>query len=183
MAELSIGDAVGAGFCLIRRRPVAVLIWGLLRTAMLGAMVALMAPTLITLFAEVAKSAAAGQPPTPDVTTMMRMQSTMWLLNIVSLFVVGILYCAVFRGVIHTEQGRLAYLRLGQTELMQFGLMIGAYFAFGIGLVVLMIPAAIVVGVRVAVHAVPAAVSSVLCWRWARSGASPMSRCATQWSA
>jgi hypothetical protein len=158
MAGISIGDAVGAGFGVIRRRPVAVLIWGLLQMAMLGAMIAVMAPMFVALFAEVAKNAGAGQAPTPDMTSIMQMQGIIWLLNIASFFVVGVLYCAVFRCVIHPEQGRFAYLRLGMTELMLFGLMVGAYFAFVTAMVMLMIPAAIVVGVLVAVHAIAAAV-------------------------
>ena len=156
MAELSIGDAVGAGFGVIRRRPVAVLIWGLLQAAVWGAMVAVMAPTYLAMVAEVAKNA--GQAPTPDVANMMRMQGTVWLLDVVGLFVATILYCAVFRSLIHPEQSRLGYLRLGMTELMLFVLMVGAYIAFVVALVILMIPAALIVGVLVAVHAAAAAV-------------------------
>jgi len=156
MAELSIGDAVGAGFGVIRRRPVAVLIWGLLQTAMLGAMVAVMAPMYLAMFAEVAKNA--GHAPTPDVANMMRMQGTVWLLNVVTIFVATILYCAVFRSLIHPEQGRFGYLRLGMTEVILYLLMVGAYIAFVVATFILMIPAALIVGVLVAVHATAAAV-------------------------
>jgi hypothetical protein len=156
MAELSIGDAVGAGFGVIRRRPVAVLIWGLLQTAMLGAMFVVMAPMYLAMIAEVAKNA--GHAPTPDVANMMQMQGTIWLLNIVTVFVATILYCAVFRSLIHPEQSRFGYLRLGATELILFLLMIGAYIAFVVAIVILMIPAALIVGMLVAVHATAAAV-------------------------
>jgi hypothetical protein len=158
MAELSIGDAVGAGFGVIRRRPVAVLIWGLLQTAMLGATFAVMAPMYLAMFAEFAKNAGAGHAPTPDVASMMQLQGTMWLLNLVTVFVATILYCAVFRSLIHPEQTRFGYLRLGATELILSLLMIGAYIAFVVAVVILMIPAALIVGVLVAVHATAAAV-------------------------
>jgi hypothetical protein len=158
MAELSIGDAVGAGFGVIRRRPAAVLIWGLLQTVMLGAMVAVMTPTYLAMFAEFAKNAGASHAPTPDVANMMQLQGTVWLLNIVSVFVLTILYCAVFRALIHPEQSRLGYLRLGMTELMLFLLMIGAYIAFAVAIFIVMIPAALIVGVLVAIHATAAAV-------------------------
>ena len=156
MAELSIGDAVGAGFGVIRRRPVAVLMWGLLQTAMLGAMLVVLAPMYLAMIAEVAKNA--GHAPTPDVANMMQMQGAIWLLNVVSVFVVTILYCAVFRSLIHPEQSRFGYLRLGATELILFLLMVGAYIAFVVAIVVLMIPAALIVGMLVAVHAAAAAV-------------------------
>src|SRR5579859_5389069 len=158
MAELSIGDAVGAGFGVIRRRPVAVLIWGLLRMAMLGAMLVVMAPMYLAMVAEVAKNAGAGHAPTPDVASMMQMQGTIWLLNLVTAFLGTILYCAVFRSLIHPDQSRFVYLRLGMTELMLFLLMMGAYIAFAVAIVILMIPAALIVGLLVAVHAIAAAV-------------------------
>jgi hypothetical protein len=156
MAELSIGNAVVAGFGVIRRRPVAVLIWGLLQTALLGAMFVVMAPIYLAMVAELAKNA--GHPPTPDVANMMQMQGAIWLLNLVTVFVATILYCAVFRSLIHPEQSGFGYLRLGATELILFLLMIGAYIALLVAIFILMIPAAIVVAVLVAVHAAAAAV-------------------------
>ena len=100
MGELSIGDAVGAGFGVIRRRPVAVLIWGLLQAAMLGAMIVVVAPTFLAMFAEFARNAGAGRAPAPDMMNMMRLQAMIWLLDFVSLFVVTIAYCAVLRSLI-----------------------------------------------------------------------------------
>jgi hypothetical protein len=158
MAELSIGDAVGAGFGVIRRRPAAVLIWGLLQTAMFGAMLAIMAPMYLAMFAEVATHAGVGRPATPDIANMMQMQGMIWLLNLVTAFLATVLYCAVFRSLIHPEKSRFGYLSLGATELMLFLLMIGAYIAFVVAIVILMIPAALIVGLLVAVHATAAAV-------------------------
>jgi hypothetical protein len=158
MAELSIGDAVGAGFGVIRRRPAAVLLWGLLQTAMFGAMLVVMAPMYLAMFAEVARNAGAGHAPTPDMGNLMQIQAMTWLLNLATAFVVTILYCAVFRSLIHPEQGSFGYLRLGVTELMLFLLMIGAYIALVVAMVILVIPAALVVGLLVAAHATAAAV-------------------------
>jgi hypothetical protein len=158
MAELSIGGAVGAGFGVIRRRPAAVLIWGLLQTAVLGATFVVMAPMYFAMLAQVAKNAGAGHAPTPDMTNIMQLQAMSWLLNLAAVFVVTLLNCAVFRSLIHPERSGFGYLRLGMTELMLFMLMIAAYIAFGIAIVILMIPAAIIVGLLVAVHATAAAV-------------------------
>ena len=55
---------------------------------------------------------------------MMAIQGWIWLLNLISLFMHVVLYCAVFRAVLHPEQSRFAYLRLGICELLLFVLLI-----------------------------------------------------------
>jgi hypothetical protein len=158
MAELSIGDAVGAGFGLIRRRPATVLLWGFVQTLFVAITAVGLAPSYVDMFGQFARSAAAGQPPTPDIAGMMQLQGLVWLFNIVNAVVLTILYCGVFRSLIQPEQGRFGYLRLGRTELILFLLLVGLYIGFMIVLVIAMIPAAIVVGVLVAMHATTAAV-------------------------
>ena len=63
MATFSIGEAVGSGFALIRREPVAVMAWGLTYfvVAILPQIVmfGLLLPDFITIFREAATSAAA----------------------------------------------------------------------------------------------------------------------------
>ena len=158
MAELSIGDTVGAGFGLIRRRPATVLLWGLVQTLVLAVTVVVLEPSYADMLRQVAQSAGGARPPTPDLAGMMRLQGLVWLLNIVNALVLTVLYCGVFRSLIQPSEGRFGYLRLGKTELFLFLLLAGLYIAFGIALVVAMIPAGIVVGVLAAMHAVAAAV-------------------------
>jgi hypothetical protein len=158
MAELSIGDAVGAGFGLIRRRPATVLLWGFVQTLVFVVTMAVLAPSYIDLLAQAARSAGAARPPTPDLAGMMRLQGVVWLLNIANALVLIILYCGAFRSLIQPAQGRFGYLRLGRTELFLFLLLVGLYIAFLVALVIAMIPAALVIGTLVAVHAATAAV-------------------------
>jgi len=157
MAELSIGDAVGSGFGVIRRHPAAVLIWGLLYMAAWGANFAVVAPTDLAMLAELARNAAS-HAPTPDMSNFGQMQAMDLLLSFVSVFVFTVLSCAVFRTLIHPDQSRFGYLRLGMTELMLFLVIVGGYIAFVVAAVILMIPVAIVVGLLVARHATAAAV-------------------------
>ncbi len=155
MAEISIGDAVGSGFELIRSRPTLVLLWGLVELAMLALTVALFMPMFGTVFAEIAKAkTGVGASVAPaDMAKMMQFQALNYLLNFARAFVATILYCAIFRSVIHPEQRGFGSLRVGATELMLFMLMIGGFIAFFIGLVVVMLPAALIIGVLAAVHA------------------------------
>ena len=155
MAEISIGDAVGSGFALVRSRPTSVLLWGLVELAMLALTVALFMPMLGTVFAEMAKAKAgvgAGVAPT-EMAKMMQFQALNYLLNFARGFVATILYCAIFRSVIHPEQRSFGGLRVGATELMLFVLMIGGVIAFFIGMLVAILPAALIIGVLSAVHA------------------------------
>lgn len=156
MAELSIGDAVGAGFGVIRRRPAAVLLWGLVQTLVFAVTLAVLAPTWAEMVSEMARNGPA-HPPSADVAGIMRLQGEVWLFNIAGAAVGTILYCGIFRSLIHPAQGQFAYLRLGATELTLFLLLVGFYVGFLIALFVAMIPAAIVISVLVAVHAGAAA--------------------------
>jgi hypothetical protein len=151
MAAIAIGDCVGEGFGLIRRRPFPVLCWGLIYTAPMAGFFAMMAPFYMRMFTQMA-AAKAGVPPTADVASMMQMQGAIWLFDILLYFVLAVINCAVFRSVLLPEDSRFAYLRIGAPELFVFVLMIGAAFAFGFGFVVVMIPIAVIAGIAMATH-------------------------------
>ncbi len=154
MAAISIGDCVGTGFSLIRRRPASVVCWGLVYTAFTVCFFAIMAPFYINLFTQFATaSAKSGVPPTPNVAGAMQMNGVTWLLELVLYFVLAVVNCAIFRAVLRPEDNRFAYLRIGLPELFSFLLMIGAAIAFGVGFVVVMIPIAIIAGIAMAAHA------------------------------
>ena len=153
MAEISIGSAVGAGFELIARKPLTVMGWGLVRLLFLAGVVALYAPVMASVFAEVAQNAqsGAGQPSQAQVAQMMShfavIQGANLLVQVVGLFVGAITFCAVSRAVVHPERGALAYLRLGPPEfflaVMSFGAGIVAVFAILIGIIPFVIVIAI----------------------------------------
>ncbi len=157
MADISIGSAVGAGFQLIARKPLTVMVWGLVRILFVVAVIALFAPVLMGIFAEAMQNAqAGGQPSQAEITQLMSrvmvMQGASLLLNIGGLFVTAILYCAISRAVVHPERGAVAYLRLGGPEffvaILSFAAGIAAFFV----ILLCMIPFLIVVGILASQH-------------------------------
>jgi len=154
MAVIAIGDALGAGFDLIRRRPLAVLAWGAVQTAFTAGYMAAIAPFYLIIFGQFAAGAARGETPsTQTLAQMMQFEGLSFLLSFASLFVSIVLSCAVFRAVLHPEQRSFGYLRIGAAELFLLLLVIGAYVVFFIAVLVLAIPIAIVAAIGIASHA------------------------------
>lgn len=120
MGQIDVGRAATAGFGVIARNPLAVLVWGLVFFALTILPLVLMFGTLGPAFAEFIQSAPAeGE---PDVSAMMRLQGQMMAAN--SLAQLGqlaaqvLLMCAVFRAVLTPADSRFFYLRLTMSELM-----------------------------------------------------------------
>jgi hypothetical protein len=154
MAAISIGDAIGEGFGLIRRRPVSVLTWGAARTVFSFSVVALMAPIFMTMFTGALSAAkTGGAPPTAELASIMQLQGLNSLLSIGGAFLGTILYCAVTRSVLFPEQSRFAYMRVGAAELFLFLLTFGLSIVLVIALVIAFIPVGIVVAIAAASHA------------------------------
>jgi hypothetical protein len=157
MADISIGGAVGEGFSVIRRHPTAVVLWGLVQIALAITTIALLAPFYMTLF-----EAGVHQGGPPDMASFMpqmqRVQSLSYLVNLLSVFTSSVVYCAVFRSVLHPERNQFGFLRVGAPELFMVLLIIGGYIALVIGMIVAIIPIAIVIGFLVAMHQTAAAV-------------------------
>jgi hypothetical protein len=163
MARIAIDAALGSGFGLIRRRPGSVVLWGVVQFALVAAAFAVLAPFYLNLFAQIAAAAKSGtEPASQSMTAMMpqimAIQGWIWLLNLISLFTHVVLYCAVFRAVLHPEQSRFAYLRLGMAELLLFVLLIALYVVFFVALVVGIIVIGLLAAALVAMHATAAAV-------------------------
>lgn len=163
MAEISIGEAIGEGFRLIRRRPGAVCAWGLVQVAVAAAGFALLAPLMASTVLPAFRHGMGGGPPSPpDLAAMARMQSISFLTNLLTLFSTTVVYCAAFRAVLHPDRGRYAYLRVGAPELLLCLLVVGGYVAMLIGMVVAAIPVVIVVFILTAAHAGAVAAPLVL---------------------
>jgi len=148
MAQISVGAAIGAGFGLIGRRPLSVLVWGLVPTLLQLVALAMLAPMYLGMIGAMA----AGGTPTQSMMTPQyaQMQGLVQLLNLVQFFVSAVVYCAVFRAVVHPEQSAFAYLRVGLAELFLALLILGAFIVMFIAMLVIMIP----VGILFAVVAV-----------------------------
>lgn len=123
MATFSISDAVGAGFDVIRRRPLSILAWGLAYFALavlpsLGLM-ALVGEDMIAFFSDAMRNPAAE----PDLEAMVRLNGTMTVYQPVAFLTAiaarAVLTAAVFRAVLEPQNRGFFYLRLGKDELWQ----------------------------------------------------------------
>jgi hypothetical protein len=164
MANVSVGAAVGSGFRLIREQPVAVLTWGALQA---GAFAVFLLP--YALLMNNLGTAAFEPGAQPDRRAAMNMVGSMFLSEGL-IFLAGILMSvvqcmivtAVWRAVLHPEQRRWAYVRLGRAELFFFLFLM----CLSIGLQLVMLPVFpfmfIVVGLVVAQQWVAAIVAGVL---------------------
>ena len=114
MAQIAVAAAIGAGFGLIRRRPLAVLAWGGVAAIMHALAVVLIGPMYLGLISAVFHAAQSRSGP-PDFSAFApqaaQLQGLIQLLNLANLLVGATIYCAVFRAVLHPERSTFAYLR------------------------------------------------------------------------
>ncbi|WP_332766079.1 hypothetical protein [Phenylobacterium sp.] len=124
MATFSIGEAVGSGFALIRREPLAVLVWGL-AYFVVGvlpqiAMFALIFPDFIAMARESATSGSTDAATPAQLQQLLGMQAKMMLMQLVqfatSILAAVLLYGAVLRAVLEPENRAFWYLRVGPQE-------------------------------------------------------------------
>ena len=153
MAQIAVGAAIGAGFGLIRRRPLAVLAWGGIAAIMHALAILLLGPVYLTMIGAIVHTAQPGSGP-PDLAGMSQqmapLQGLVQLLNLGNLLVGAVIYCAVFRAVLHPHQSAFAYLRLGAPELFAAAILFGGAIALAIAMIVLTLPIAIVIGITAA---------------------------------
>jgi hypothetical protein len=135
MSQIRVGAAIGAGFGLIRRRPISVISWGLLPLILQVAAVALLAPFYIGLFETLIRQVQSGSTSPPDISAlvpqMMMNTGLVQLINLAQIFVSAMVYCAVYRAVLHPDRAMFGYLRLGVPELLMI-IMIPIFIIIGI---------------------------------------------------
>jgi hypothetical protein len=162
MAEtISVGAAVGSGFGLIRRKPLAVLAWSLVVTLALGVVVVAYV-NFITNMMALPTTQGAGAQLSPSqssavIGAMLMGEGMIFLAFMVLVLGQTIVTTAVWRAVLHPEQGRWAYLRVGMAELFVFAIKIAVGFMANLVMFPLM-PFMIVVGVLLAMHQYVAAI-------------------------
>lgn len=156
MAEIAVGGAINEGFSLIRRHPGSVLLWGLARMALAVGVIALYAPVYFSVFQAV--RAGAGPAAFQNNPQILAVQSLSYLIDVLQLGVSAVVSCAVFRAVLHPERSQFGFLRVGATEFFVAVLLLGAGFVVGIGLVFVVLIAAIVIALLAVMHLVWAAV-------------------------
>ena len=118
MARFSIGTAISEAFGLIRRRPLATFVWGLLMLAPSVGSLALILPILGGMITAIAvEGADPDQVQNAMMGDMMQMQGLSALLNLGQLVVTVVVYTAVMRAVVRPRETAFFSLRLGMDEL------------------------------------------------------------------
>ena len=143
MRRFSIGTALGDGFALMARRPLAVFVWGLLMAAPVFAIFAAMMPTLgaITAMSVDAGADSAEMPP-ELFAQMMQFQAASMLGNLGQMLAMVVVYTAVMRAILRPAESSFLSLRVGMDEVRVA--VVG--LAIGVGLYML-IMVAVMVGV------------------------------------
>lgn len=168
MARIAIDGALGSGFGLIRRRPVAALLWGLVYAVLMAASFGVYGPFYLQLLTQLAAAARPGADLSPQTMNammpgMIAMQGWSFLMSFAGAFTGVVIYCAVFRTILHPEQARFGYLRVGPPELLLFVLAIAAYIVFVVAALIVTLVVALLVGGLAVMHAgVAAAILGVL---------------------
>lgn len=151
MADFSIGEAAGAGFRIIRRKPGAVMLWSALVFVAIFLPVGLLLGTIVPAVMAVVREAAANpdaEPPMNQFMTLyLRMMMLQPLIMVGSLVLRAVLGAAVYRAVLTPEDDAWGYLRLGMRELWVGATSIVIGIIVGFGIVGVMIPGAIIVAI------------------------------------
>lgn len=127
MASFSISSAYGEGISLIARRPLSVLVWGLvywlLNMIPVALMIGISGPGLMEAWGEIMASAMAGEDPSVASQRMQALSSQMnayqalgWIVGLVA---TGILNAAIYRAVIRPTDGGILGMKFGKDELWQ----------------------------------------------------------------
>jgi hypothetical protein len=136
---LTVGTIVGGAFRLVKDKPVAVLVWGLFYTAAVLAMSLIMGRTFGAM-------ASASQDPAAAMAQMSSMMGQVLLAEFGMMVLFIVLFTATQRAVLRPEQGGFFHMRLGMDELKMFALAFVLLILLYIGLVVLGIVFAIILG-------------------------------------
>jgi hypothetical protein len=157
MAEISVGAAVNEGFVLIRRSPVTVLIWGLAQIGLAVVVITVLSPFYVAMF-EAIRAGGGGAAALQANPAIMQTQGLSYIVNVAELGFGAMMYCAGYRAVLHPEQSRFGYLRLGMAELYVGALLFGLYFASFIAIFLIAIVIGIVAAFFAIIHLVPVAI-------------------------
>jgi hypothetical protein len=168
-SSFSIGRALSDGLGLIIKKPVAILVWG----------VVLILPTIIGLMAFAPMMQAAADPATVDWDMMLQAQGWSGLSNVAGILACAVVGAAVIRVVLKPARGALGGLRLGLEEfyyiLVQVVIVIGVCLAV---MLVLALAGALAMaarslpdGIRIAIWIILGVVATLFSlWMWARTG-------------
>jgi hypothetical protein len=136
---LTVGAMVGGAFKLVKDKPVAVLVWGLLYMASVVLMSLVMGRSFGAM-------AAADKDPAAAMAAMSAMMGPILLAEFGMMVLFIVLFTATQRAVLRPEQSGFFYMRLGMDELKMFALAFVLLILLYVGLLLLGILFAIVIG-------------------------------------
>jgi hypothetical protein len=136
---VSAGSIIEGAFRLIRERPMAVAIWGLLYMLSAVGMTFVMRPVI-------AMQAAAMTNPQLAVANMPAMFGRLFLMEFAILVLFVVLMTAAQRAVLRPGEQGFAYLRIGMDELRMLALALILIVLFYVGFIVVAVVLALVVG-------------------------------------
>jgi hypothetical protein len=127
MADFSIGDAYGAGFGLVARKPLHVLTWGIVYSVLKMLPFVLMmwtvGPEVLKAYGEFVANAIAGGDPQAGMEdfmhTMQKVQSFQSLGFLLGILAMAVFNAAVFRAMLRPSDGGFLNLKLGMDEVWQ----------------------------------------------------------------
>jgi hypothetical protein len=145
MAKLDIAQTAFSGFGLIRRNPIAPLVWGFLQTVLAVVPLLFVLPAMMEMFGAAVASAGTGED--PDMAEMLGLQAQMsmiapltWVAGLLSYTVIT---GATYRAILQPKDRSGFYLRLGMAELM----LLVVSIVWAVLLVLAAIPLGLVVGI------------------------------------
>ena len=126
---LSVGIILNGAFRLVRERPVSVLTWGLVYTAVTFAgLFAVLLPMMKAQMAVMTNLSAGATPGTlPPGFDPLAMMGQIYLFDFLLLVLLVVLLAAGLRAVLRPEARAFAYLRIGMDELRLLGLFVLAF--------------------------------------------------------
>jgi hypothetical protein len=130
---LSVGAIIAGGFGVLRRRPLAVLVWGLIYAAVMVGMMFAMRP----FFAMQASAMQPGGDPQAALANIGAMMGRIFLMEVLILIVFTVLMTAAQRTVLRPAESGFASIRLGMDEVRMFALTLLLFIGSYIGFVVL----------------------------------------------
>jgi hypothetical protein len=137
---MDIGKVIGGGFRLVRERPMAVVVWGLVYMVAVIAMTFAMRPLMLSQFQTM------NGDPQAALANFGAMMGRIALFGIVFMVVYAVLFAASQRAVLQPEREGFFYLRLGMDELRQLALGIIFVIGFYIALIVVMVVLGLLMG-------------------------------------
>jgi len=122
---VTVGGIINGGVALVRERPLAIVVWGLLyMAATFGMMTTVFVPFMQLTMANAAR------PGSIDPARMFGLIGEMYLINFLMLLLFTVLFAAALRAALRPAERAFASLRLGMDELRLIGLALLLTIAF-----------------------------------------------------